>query len=439
MANCTKESFEFPGLKRRIIEAGFDGGEVSSDGGILLLRDVDRRIGLLDDVACRLNDPRDSLRIKHSLNSLLKQRVYGLALAYEDLNDHQSLRHDTLLQTAVGRDEVLASSPTLCRMENWGHHRDSAISIHQAMVDNFIASFARPPKELILDFDATDDPIHGQQEKRFFHAYYDHYCFLPLFVFCGRQLLVAYLRSSQCDGAKHAWAILSLLVKRFRQVWPDVHIIFRGNSGFCRHRMFEWCDRNGVSYCVGLPKNQRLNRLTEEWLAEMAVDYHRCGDKQRDFMSFQYAAGTWKRSRRVIARLEYGAKGEDQRYIVTNLMGMAGRIYEDLYCQRGNMENHIKSVQRDLFSDRTSCHDFIANQFRLLMSSLAYILLERLSALALNDTVLANSSLGTIRLTLLKIGAVVVRNTRRIRIFLSSAHRCQQLFKRVVQRLNPVA
>lgn len=437
MPNCTKESFNFPPLKRRIIEAGFDGGEVSSDGGVLLLRDVDRRIGLLDEVARRLDDPRDPLRIQHPLKSLLKQRVYGLALAYEDLNDHQSLRHDTLLQTALDRDDVLASSPTLCRMENWGHHRQSAIAIHQVMVDNFIASFDEAPRELVLDFDATDDPIHGQQEKRFFNGYYDNYCFLPLFAFCGRQLLVAYLRSSQCDGAKHAWAILSLLVKRFRQVWPEVHIIFRGDSGFCRHRMLSWCDRNRVSYCVGLPKNQVLNRLTEECLAEMAVDYHIYGDKQRDFMSFKYAAGTWRHPRRVIARLEYGAKGEDQRYIVTNLGGIPRRLYEDLYCQRGNMENHIKSVQRDLFSDRTSCHYFIANQFRLLLSSLAYILLERLTALALAGTELANSSLGTVRLKLFKIGAVVVRNTRRIRIFLSSAYPYRQLFKQVVHRLNP--
>lgn len=223
MTNCTKESFEFPPLKRRKIEGCFSGGEITSDGGVLLLRDLDRRLGLLDDVASRLYDPRDPFRIQHSLASLIKQRVFGLALAYEDLSDHNLLRHDTLFQAAIGRDDELASSPTLCRLENWGHHHHSAVAIHEAIVSNFIASFKRPPKELILDFDATDDPVHGQQEKRHFHGHYDHYCFLPLFVFCGKQLLVAYLRSAQDDGAKHAWAILSLLVKRFCQVWPDVH------------------------------------------------------------------------------------------------------------------------------------------------------------------------------------------------------------------------
>jgi hypothetical protein len=436
MTNCNRSSFEFPAQKRLKIEADFSGGEVTSDGGLLLLRDVDKRIGLLDDVAARLDDPRDPLRIQHSLAALLKQRVYGLALGYEDLNDHHSLRHDIVLQTALDRHEALASSPTMCRMENWDHHRDSAVAIHQAIVDNFIASFETAPKELVLDFDATDDPIHGQQEQGFFHGYYDNYCFLPLFVFCGKQLLVAYLRSSKCDGAKHAWAILSLLVKRFRQSWPDVHIIFRGDGGFCRHKMLAWCERNHVSYIVGLPKNKRLNAMTGEWINDMAADYHMTGDKQRDFMSFKYAAGSWECERRVIARLEYGSQGEDQRYIVTNMVGLARPLYEKLYCQRGNMENCIKSVQLDLFSDRASCHVFIANQFRLLMSALGYILLERLRALALAGTELANSSLGTVRLKLLKIGAVVIKNTRRLRLHLSSTYPLQELFKLVVRRLH---
>lgn len=437
MTNCSRETFEFPPLGGRKIEAGFDGGEVSSDGGLLLLRDVDRRLGLLNDVARRLEDPRDQLRIQHSLVSLLKQRVYALALGYEDLNGHHSLRHDTLMRTALGRDEELASSPTLCRLENWAHHRQSAVAIHQAIVDTFIASFTQAPKQLILDFDATDDHVHGPQENRFFHGYYDHYCFLPLFVFCGQQLLAAYLRPSKNDGARQAWAILSLLVKRFRQVWPDVHIIFRGDGGFCRHRMLSWCEHNRVSYCVGLPKNPRLNKRGEEYLAEMAVDYHRYGEKQRDFMSFQYAAETWDRWRQVIARLEYGPQGADQRYIVTNLLGAPRQLYENLYCQRGNMENNIKSVPLDLFSGRTSGHYFIANQFRLLMSALGYILLERMRAPALAGTELANGTLGTIRLKLLKIGAVVLRNTRRIKIFFSSAYPLQDLFKQTVKRLSP--
>jgi hypothetical protein len=351
------------------------------------------------------------------------------------------LRHDILFQTAVNADEALGSSPTLCRMENWEHHRQSAVSLHRVIIDKFIASYATPPKELILDFDATDTLIHGQQQERFFHGYYDHYCFLPLFVFCGRQLLVAYLRPSKNDGARHAWAILSLLVKRLRQSWPAVRIIFRGDSGFCRHRMLDWCDHNRVGYCVGLAKNQRLNRQpgVQEAIKAMSAIYHMTGVKQRHFESFRYAAGTWSYPRRVIARLEFGSQGEDHRYIVTNIVGTANALYEKLYCQRGEMENRIKSIQLDLFSGRSSCHFFIANQFRLLMSALAYILLERLQAIALTETELADSSLGTIRLKLLKIGAVITRNTRRIKIMLSSAYPYQCLLRLAAQRLSPIS
>ena len=219
---------EFPAVNRRRVEASFDGGEVSSNGGVLLLREVERRVGLLSAVAKRIQDPRSPLLIKHSLASLLKQRVYGLCLGYEDLNDHHQLRKDTLVQTAAERGEVLGSSSTLCRLENWGHHRASSVAIHEVIVERFIASYAQAPKELILDFDATNDPVHGEQEGRFFHGFYDQYCFLPLYVFCGEQLLVSYLRPSKIDAAQHSWAILSLLVKRLRQAWPDVKIILRG-------------------------------------------------------------------------------------------------------------------------------------------------------------------------------------------------------------------
>ena len=436
MPNCTKAKLIFPALKRRSIEASFTGGEISSDGGLLFIREIDRRLGLLDAVAESIDDPRDSSRVQHSLRALLKQRVYGLALGYEDLNDHLQLRRDLFFQAAVGSDELLASSSTLCRLENWGHHRHSAVRIHEAIVDNFIASHSAPPAELILDFDATDDLVHGNQEGRFFHGYYDSYCFLPLFVFCGPQLLTAYLRPSKNDGARHAWAILSLLVKRLRSAWPEVRLIFRGDSGFCRPRMLSWCERNQVDYCVGLAKNKRLNKEVEEAVWEMSIEYHRTGNKQRDFGSFSYAAGTWPRARRVIARLEYGAQGEDQRYIVTSLAGAPRHIYEKVYCPRGNMENNIKAVQLELFSDRTSCHYFIANQFRLLMSALAYILMERLRTIGLSETALSNSGLGTVRLKLLKIGAVIIKNTRRLRIFLSSAYPCQDLFRLVVRRLS---
>lgn len=435
MTNCTKSFMEFPAVKRRGLEVSFQGGDISSHGGLPLLREIDRRLGLMREVSKCVPDPRHPAFIRHSLESMLKQRVYGLALGYEDLNDHHQLRHDTLLQASVERDEVLASSPTLCRLDNWAHHRSSSWAIHQVILNQFIASFSKPPEELVLDFDATDDRIYGRQEGRFFHGYYDHYCFLPLYVFCGDQLLVAYLRPSKIDGAKHAWGILSLLVKRLRQAWPEVRLIFRGDSGFCRHRMLNWCENHNVGYCVGLSQNKRLNRQAAPLEEQMKLCYEQSLEPQREFMEFSYAAQSWIRNRRVIARLEYGSRGNNPRYIVTNLRGPAKSLYEDLYCQRGDMENRIKEIQLDLFSDRTSCHYFMANQFRVLLSALGYILLERLRAVGLYETNLAESYCGTIRLKLLKIGAVVLKNTRRIRVLLSSACPDQDLFRLAFRRL----
>lgn len=253
MTNCTAQQSLFPGLKRRRIEVKFTGGDITSDGGILLLRQVDRYLGLSEAVSAVLADGRRSASCIHDGTSLLRQRLYALATGYEDLNDHQTLRNDLALQTAVERSDELASSSTLCRWENRAD-REAAWRIHEVIVAQFIKSFKRPPKKLILDFDATDDVVHGKQEGRFFHGYYDHYCFLPLYVFCRDQLLVSYLRPSKIDGAKHAWAILSLLVKRLCQHWPKVKIVFRGDSGFCRWRMLSWCERHGVDYIVGIAK-----------------------------------------------------------------------------------------------------------------------------------------------------------------------------------------
>ena len=330
-----------------------------------MLREVERRVGLLSAVAKRIQDPRSPLLIKHSLASLLKQRVYGLCLGYEDLNDHHQLRKDTLVQTAAERGEVLGSSSTLCRLENWGHHRASSVAIHEVIVERFIASYAQAPKELILDFDATNDPVHGEQEGRFFHGFYDQYCFLPLYVFCGEQLLVSYLRPSKIDAAQHSWAILSLLVKRLRQAWPDVKIILRGDSGFCRPPMLKWCERHGVHYIVGLAKNAVLNARTACLARLMAGIQASAGGAVRAFMDLEYSAKTWKQIRRVIAKVEHGPEGANPRYIVTNLEGEHQHLYEDVYCARGEMENRIKEAQLGLFADGTSCHYFAANQFRL--------------------------------------------------------------------------
>jgi hypothetical protein len=435
MPNCTQQSFSFPPLKRRKIEAEFSGGDITSDGGVLLLRQVDKRLGLLAAIDKVLTDPRDQDQIKHSQLSLLSQRVYGLCLGYEDLNDHQQLRQDPALQTAVNRDEVLGSQSTLCRLEN-RIDRQAMMDIHQVFLDQFIASFRSPPEELILDFDATDDPTHGQQEHTFYHGYYRHYCFLPLYVFCNDQLLVSYLRPSNKDGAKHSGAILKLLVDELRAQWPDVRIIFRADGGFCRRKILSWCERHDVFYIVGYTRNSRLSAMIQQnlKLAEQRCDD--TGEKQRDFMDCQYGAKTWRKKRHIIAKLEVTDKGPNPRFIVTNLPGTAQTLYDTVYCARGDMENRIKEQQLGLFADRTSAHEWWANQFRLLLSSLGYILLESIRRLALKGTELEKAQASTIRLKLLKIGAVILRNTRRIRFLLSSHYPYQDLFKSVAVKLQ---
>ena len=324
----------------------------------------------------------------------------------------------------------------MCRLEN-RLDRQAALAIHEGLVKQFLVSFDEAPKELILDFDATDNRVYGGQEGRFFHGYYDAYCFLPLYVFCGEQLLVGYLRPSKIDGAKHAWAILALLVKRLRQAWPAVRIIFRGDSGFCRHRLLRWCERHDVSYIVGLARNTSLQKLIED--AWVAVEQHgkTTGEKQRAFLDLRYGAKSWRRRRAIIAKLEVTAKGRNPRFVVTNLNGDAQRLYETVYCARGDMENRIKEQQLGLFADRTSAHHWWANQCRLLLSSLAYVPMENIRRLALPDTELAKAQVGTLRLKLLKVGAVIIRNTRRIRFLLASAFPYQARFITVAQRLVP--
>jgi hypothetical protein len=435
MTKRSAEQMEFPACRGRQVQAEFSGGDVSSDGGVLLLRQVDRRLGLTERVARVVPDDRDPDRVVHSQLSMLRQRVYGIALGWEDLNDHAGLRLDPAVQTAVERDSELASAPTLCRLEHRAG-RQAALDIHRVLSEQFIASFVKPPQELILDFDATDDPVHGRQEGRFFHGYYDAYCFLPLYVFCGEQLLCAYLRPANRDAARHAWAILKLLVARLRQAWPGVRIVFRGDSGFCRWRMLAWCERHEVGYIAGLAKNDVLKRLAAGAMAQAAEASARTGEKARCFTEFHYAAKSWDKPRRVIARIEHDARGANPRFIVTNLPGEAQPLYEQVYCARGEMENRIKE-QLQLFSDRASCHVWWPNQFRVLLSALAYVLLESLRRLALHGTELARAQVATIRLKLLKIGAVILRNTRRVRFLLSSAHPAQDLFRLVASRLAP--
>ena len=422
---------------RKEIEALFNGGEITSDGGVLLLREIDRHLELTSKAAKALKDTRNPRRITHTQLSQLRQRVYALALGYEDLNDHHSLRQDIALQTALGQDTPLASSSTLCRFEQTSN-RETILELHKVLLAQFIAAYPQPPKHLMLDFDATDDPVHGKQENRFYNGYYGHYCFLPLYVFCGKQLLVSYLRPSNIDGAKHAWAILALLVKALRKQWPAVKITFRGDSGFCRHKMLSWCERQRVDYIVGIPRNARLLRKSEDLRALAEKNYQEQGIKQRLFCDFYYAAHTWKkRQRRIIVKAEYTSKGANPRFLVTSLSSEPQALYERRYCARGDMENRIKEQQLDLFAERTSCSHWWPNQFRLMLSSFAYTLLDALRRLYLKNTELAKAQVGTLRLKLLKMGAVVVRNTRRVRFLLSSSYPFQSLFIQLVKRLVP--
>jgi len=436
MTKRTTTTIDFSSCKRRLVQADFKGGDITSDGGVVLLREMDRRLNLTNAISHGISDKRDKKRVRHDFLSMIRQRVYGLSLGYEDLNDHKALRSDPLIQTALDKDKALASPSTLCRFEN-SMGRTEAMLIHKILVERFIESFSKAPVRLILDFDATDDSVHGRQEGRFFHGYYDHYCFLPLYVFCGDQLLVSYLRTSKIDAAKHSWAILSLLVKRFRQVWPQVEIVFRGDSGFCRWRIMSWCDRNDVKYIIGLAKNSRLNSLSAKLHEQAEAGYQQSREKQRLFCSIEYGAATWDKTRRVIVKAEHSCRGSNPRYVVTNLVGDDQDLYDNLYCARGDMENRIKEQQLGLFADRTSCHNWWPNQFRLLLSSIAYVLLESIRRLYLNGSELARSQVGSIRLKLLKIGAVVIRNTRRIRVLLSSSYPLQDLFARVAAKLTP--
>ena len=431
MTDCNALPIEFPGFRGRKIQADFGGGQVSSDGGLLLLRQVDRRLGLTQRLAELLPEPRDPDRITHSLQSLLQQRLYGLALGYADLNDHDALRHDPLWQTAAERDEALGSSSTLCRWENRAGRKEAWL-MHQVLFEQFVASFAAPPQALTLDFDPTDDRVHGKQVGAFYHGYYGDYCFLPLYVFCGEQLLVSYLRPSNCDGARHAWAVLALLVKALRKHWPGVRIRLRADSGLCRWKMLRWCERHQVEYVVGLAKNARLNALSAELQAQAEAQHQASQQKVRLFGAFEYQAGSWDRPRRVIVKAEHTSKGANPRYVVTNLAQEPQPLYEEDYCARGETENRIKEQQLDLFSDRTSCHAWWPNQFRLLLASFAYVLVETLRRVGLAGTELARAQAGTIRLKLLKIGGVVVRNTRRVRLWLSSAFPWQALFRHCV-------
>ena len=459
--DCIPQQLEFQGLARRTVVASFDGGTLSSDGGVLLLAEVDRRREIVERFASCFTDHRHPGLVEHSVEHLLRQRIFGLALSYEDLNDHDELRMDPLMATVVGkadptgndrrqpqdRGKPLAGKSTLNRLE-WGavkQDRYRKISVEQEAVDlffveMFLSAQEQTPAEIILDLDATDDPLHGQQEGRFFHGYYGGYCYLPLYIFCGTHLLCARLRRSNAEASKGAVEEVERIAARLRQSWPSVHIILRADSGFAREELMAWCEEHSVDYVFGLARNARLQRALGGELAQARALFEQTGEAARVFKDFTYRTRkSWSRSRRVIGKAEYLAKGANPRFIVTSLPSSAWaaqRLYEELYCARGEMENRIKEQQLCLFADRTSTHFEASNQVRLWLSSVAYLLLNELRRLGLAGTELARARCDTIRLKLLKIGAQVRVTVRRVWVHLASSYPHAALFHRVVNQLR---
>ena len=438
MTNCTSNLIEFSPLNRKKVVGNFNGGSITSDAGLLLLREVDKKLNLTARLSKVMRDDRAAGMVDHTMLDMLRQRVYALAAGYEDINDHQVLREDVCFQTAVSRERLLASPPTLSRFEN-ALDRESMFKMSEILVEHFIERQITAPNELILDFDPTDHRLHGHQDKRHYHGYYEEYCYLPLHVFCGDHLLVSYLRPSDIDGAKHAGVILRWLVNRFKKVWPNVKITFRGDSAFARKRILHWCECNNITYIVGLSGNARLYKMVEALEKQAEEQYKKTQIKQRLFFDGQYQAGTWKIARRVVAKLEHHDQGSNRRFIVTNQAAEipAENVYDHDYCPRGEMENKIKQLKLDLSSDRNSCSDFLANQFRVLISSIAYILITELQYQCLSETELKKSYCGTIRLKLFKIGAIILKNTRRIQILFSSYYPYQATFNIAARNLVP--
>lgn len=440
MTECNRQPLLFSSVLSQKVIADFDGGRLTSDAGGLLLREVDRRMGLTKALAACVSDPRDPTKITHQLRTLLAQRIFGVALGYEDLNDHQTLRDDPLLAVLTDQrpdpQSTLGSPATLCRLENSVTH-ESLVRMSEVLVEQFITSYRRPPKRIVLDFDATHDRVHGKQERRFFHGFYDCYCFLPLYVFCGERLLCAYLRPSNIDGARHSRAILKLLVRRLRQSWPKTRIIVRADSGFCRWKTLRFCEKNDIGYVIGMARNKVLERLAEPFMQTAEEAFEQTGAKQRDFHEVRYAAKTWDTRRRVIVKAERLVQGPNCRFLVTNLDDEPQAIYDGLYTARGDMENRIKEQQLGLFADRTSCHKFRANQFRLLLASAAYVLMEHLRRIGLRGTELAKAQVTTIRVRLFKVAARVVTSVRRVVFHLPSSYPYQKLFRRLTARLTP--
>jgi hypothetical protein len=464
MTQCNEQNLLFQNLGPRLVCAGFDGGQVTSDAGGLLLREVEAKFGFIEQFARCFHDYRDPELVEHPLPELLRQRIFGLCLGYEDLNDHDRLRFDPLLAVLVGKEDplgadrtrprdrgkALAGKSTLNRLELTpvranGTSRYKKIVAHlDAMqsffVDAFVQQYFLPPQEIVLDVDATDNPLHGHQLGRFFHGYYDAYCYLPLYIFCGDHPLLALLRPSNIDTAVGLLKHLARIVAHLRRYWPDVRILVRGDSGFCREHLMRWCEANGVDFVFGLAKNQRLRRILGKELHEAQEQFARTGEPARVDKDFTYQTHkSWSRARRVVGKAEYLAKGENPRFVVSSLTAEAvpaQRLYERAYCGRGDMENRIKEQQLFLFAYRTSCATMRANQIRLALSAVAYLVLRALRQFGLAQTELAQAQCDTIRLKLLKIGAVVRVSVRRVYVSLSESYPFRAAFERVYHSLR---
>ena len=460
---CNQVSFEFHSLNQRKVIAKFDGGNITSDGGVLLLREVENRTGLVASLAQCFSDYRDARWVEHTVEELLGQRLFGICLGYEDLNDHDQLRADPMLAVAVDkadplglnrrqesdRGKALAGKSTLNRLELGKSDPDTykKIVMHEQKIDTwmvkaFTDAHESAPEEIVLDLDTTDDLIHGNQEGKFFHGYYGNYCYLPLYIFSGEHLLCARLRRSNMDGAEGAVEELNRIVGQIRQAWPDVKIIIRADSGFCRDDLMSWCEdeKNRVDYVLGLAKNERLKKEITEEMKQAEVQFHNTQQPARMFKEFRYETlKSWSRERRVIGKAEYLEKGANPRFIVTSLSSErfdARALYEDFYCARGDMENRIKEQQLDMFADRTSAATMRANQLRLYLSSAAYIVMHALRRLGLKDTDLAQAQCRTIRLKLLKIGAQIRVTVRNIWVSFAGGYPYTNIFSDVVRNLQ---
>ena len=463
---CSGQRLLFQGTGRRKVVAAFDGGTISSDGGVLPLAELERHLGILKRLAGCFTDHRNPVFVEHSVEELVKQRVFGLALGYEDINDHDTLRVDPLLAAAAGKRDVegrerireadrgkaLAGKSTLSRMElsaesGSPNSRYKKLTldvgaVDDLLVDIFLESYDEAPQEIVLDIDATNDPIHGEQEGRFFQGYYDQYCYLPLYVFCEDHLLLARIRPGSVDAAEGALEELQRIVERIHAAWPQTRIIIRGDAGFCRDGIMSWCERTPwkLDYVFGLAKNSRLEKLSGDALLRAQCEIDRTGRKARKFDGFRYRTRkSWSRTRRVVAKVELDERGPNPRYVVTSLSRRRWTeraLYEDLYCARGDMENRIKEQQLGLFADRTSTHFLRSNQLRLYFSSFAYVLMSAFRRIVLKGTEFARAQCTTIRLKLLKIGAQVRVTVRKIWVSLSSAYPHKKHFHEIHRRLT---